>query len=331
MDVWPLPECRRVCISTEFGPGKRRSDARLRRALRSTTTRWWLALPVAISPIAVPHAAWANDPCSIVGSTATCTGDQSSGVAFHDGSGITTVNVQTLTVPIQPPSGTSGVVLDQFGASAAPLTGNSGATGSPLAVTTDNSTTIQITGTARGISVTSAGGTGAFSINNGGNGGDGGVISITSAAQISSPGDSSVGIFAFTAGGSGASGFFGSAGHAGNGGGISITNIGAITMSGSGGQGISATSQSGSGPIDSALATGGAIQITNNGAISTTSAATGNAHGIVAQSLGTGGGVLHVRGIVRRALHRLLPSREGAGERAALPRDGGGRIVLLGR
>ncbi len=102
------------------------------------------------------------------------------------------------------------------------------------------------------------------------------------------PGNSSVGIVAFTAGGNGAFGL-GGLGHAGNGGGISITNVGTITMSGSGGQGISATSQSGSGPIDSTLATGGAIQITNSGAISTTSAALGGSHGIVAQSLGTGG------------------------------------------
>jgi hypothetical protein len=121
-------------------------------------------------------------------------------------------------------------VLDQFGTNAPALSGSPGGTGSPLTVTTDNTVAITIGGTGRGISVTSLGGNGAVGVGNGGNGGnggDGGIISITNAGTITSPGDSSVGIVAFTGGGNGASGLFGSLGNAGNGGAISITNVGA--------------------------------------------------------------------------------------------------------
>jgi hypothetical protein len=109
MDVWPQPECQRV--SNSPGCGLRAQPRRMmravhRRALLSTTTRWWLRLPLAAGAIAVPQQARAaNTPCLVVGSTATCTTDQGLGVAFHDGSGITTVNVQTLITPIQPPLG----------------------------------------------------------------------------------------------------------------------------------------------------------------------------------------------------------------------------------
>src|SRR5262249_22949452 len=141
MGIWPLPECQRVSFANNLQPcGQPQRAARgapLRRALLSSTTRWRLALPFVVGPMAVAQAALAHDGCSIMGSRATCTGDQGGGRAFHDGSGITTLNIQVLTTPIQPPSGTSGIVLDQTGASAFPLSGGNGTAGSPLTVTTD--------------------------------------------------------------------------------------------------------------------------------------------------------------------------------------------------
>src|SRR2546423_14775020 len=50
-----------------------------------------------------------------------------------------------------------------------------------------------------------------------------------------------------------------------------------------------------------------------------------------AESLGAGCRLLHVRGVVRRAVHSLLPPHQGTGKRAALPRGRSGRLVLLGR
>src|SRR4051812_35151240 len=80
------------------------------------TPGWWLALPLTIGAWALPHAARANDLCNIAGSTATCSGDQSAGVVFLNGSGVATINVNNLTTPIAPATAVPGILLTQTGA-----------------------------------------------------------------------------------------------------------------------------------------------------------------------------------------------------------------------
>jgi hypothetical protein len=58
----------------------------------------------------LPGSASANSPCTIAGSTETCTGDQSGGIA-NPPPGISVLNVNSLTTGITPPAGTDGIVF----------------------------------------------------------------------------------------------------------------------------------------------------------------------------------------------------------------------------
>ncbi len=152
----------------------------------------------------------------------------------------------------------------------------------------------------------------------GGSAGDAGDVSLTFGSTIQTTGDRSFGIVAQSIGGGGGIGGVGSAdgvksvqvggfgGNGGNGGAVSLdlTSGTSITTSGSGGHGIIAQSIGGGGgiggdlsvgPFDvtpgflqSADGVGGAVSVTVDGTITTTGAM---AHGIIAQSIGGGGGL----------------------------------------
>jgi hypothetical protein len=82
------------------------------------------------------------DPCSIdsFGTIATCSGNQSAGIAYVDQT-VTTINVQNLTAPIAPAVGTPGVALGMQGA-AAVLPGGAGGSAPSLALSTTSSVAI---------------------------------------------------------------------------------------------------------------------------------------------------------------------------------------------
>src|SRR6185437_17056438 len=127
MDCWQVPECRCVYESS--------------RAAR--TPLLWSAALFTLALAALPGSAQAA--CATAATTATCTGDEHTGIPFLNGSGIDTINAQALTTPIQPGSGVSGIVLQQFGANAPDLATPATA-GDPLTVTTDNSGSIILSG-----------------------------------------------------------------------------------------------------------------------------------------------------------------------------------------
>ena len=161
--------------------------------------------------------------------------------------------------------------------------------------------------------------------------GNGGAVSITNTNSVSTSGSNSIGIFGQSIGGGGgyvastmSSGSInlnnsllgGSSGTTGNGGAVNIIQNGSITTSGSGSVGIVAQSVGGGGGYVSTVSkdagggninngtnltfgalpsysnvmngNGGAVTVTNNSSISTTGL---NAIGVLAQSVGGGGGV----------------------------------------
>ncbi|MET0372647.1 MAG: autotransporter outer membrane beta-barrel domain-containing protein [Rhizorhabdus sp.] len=162
----------------------------------------------------------------------------------------------------------------------------------------------------------------------GGAAGDGGDVTIGNDATIETYGDVASGILAQSVGGGGGNGgggdvtagkllnfkmaVGGSGGAAGNGGAVSVRQAGTLTTAGAasfgilaqsvgggGGLGVMGTDGSGWDPVGSFLRSvtggsstaagdGGAVSVTNTGGITTTGA---EAHAIVAQSVGAGGGV----------------------------------------
>ncbi|WP_158970302.1 autotransporter outer membrane beta-barrel domain-containing protein [Chachezhania sediminis] len=162
----------------------------------------------------------------------------------------------------------------------------------------------------------------------GGGAGDGGTVAVTNRnATIATAGDASTAIFAQSIGGGGGNAgnqssvdikdvsivVGGEHGQSGNGGTITITDIGtdvataglysvgilAQSIGGGGGTSFGAAGENATGSVDvtghtSVTGDGGAITINHRGSITTTGAAEGqvsNAHGIVAQSVGGGGGL----------------------------------------
>ncbi|WFU81284.1 autotransporter domain-containing protein [Bradyrhizobium sp. CIAT3101] len=160
---------------------------RLRAALLGTAANGALGL-MALQPAQAGPGA-----CTTVGTTASCTGDQSGGIGAADFNQATvdTLNVNSLTTKITPATGTSGI---DFERGSGDVTINSDMTRYSIAVT----------GTADGIHVSSLA-TGSWET---------GVLTINQAGDISSAGG--FGIYAFTGG------IFGTLG-------LNITSSGTIT------------------------------------------------------------------------------------------------------
>lgn len=118
-----------------FRPGVKQAAALIR--LRP------LALVLLAAFFAV-RGAHANDLCTTAGASTTCSGDQSAGISLNAINGSTSLFVQSLTMPIGPTAGTSGINFQSLGAngvSAAPA----GVAGSDLTTTTDTSVSISTT------------------------------------------------------------------------------------------------------------------------------------------------------------------------------------------
>lgn len=197
--------------------------------------------------------------------------------------------------------------------------GNSGLVtvtmGSAMAVTTSGTNAIGIV--ARGVSGNGGDGTsaaGPISTGKGGTGGNGGVtqkVTVNNASAIDTSSTGAMGIFAQSVAGSGGAGgnsqdvggsTGGAAGNGGTPGEINVSNSGTITTAGVYAPGILAQSVSGAGGIGGSASglfdanggkggttpDGGTINVIHSGTITTTGA---NAQGIVAQSLGGGGGM----------------------------------------
>src|ERR1700732_1233710 len=103
---------------------------------------------------------YANDLCTTVGSATTCSGNQSAGIALNSISGSTSLFVQSLTVPIAPAAGTSGINFQSQGFNGLNAQFPGGLPALDLSVTTDSSVNITTTSGAPGILVTSTGGNG---------------------------------------------------------------------------------------------------------------------------------------------------------------------------
>ena len=250
-----------------------------------------LALPAFIAAFAiVAGSVHANDLCTTVGSSTTCSGNQSAGIALNPNNGITSLFVQSLTVPIGPTSGTSGINFQSPGAngvSAAPA----GVAGSDLTTTTDTSVSISTTGGAPGILVTSTGGNGIDEfpfVNLGGAGAQGGAVGVGNAGSIATAGTNAIGISAQSAGGNAGLNAF--TGGGGLGGAVTVTNTisGTITTNGTSAYGIYASSVGGNGYLGSQDngapgAQSGNIGVINAGLITTQLA---GSSGIYASALG---------------------------------------------
>ncbi len=197
--------------------------------------------------------------------------------------------------------------------------GNAAGQGGSVAVTTAAGTLIETFGNAAyGIQARSLGGGGGsggggFGLfysggSNGSTGGNGGNVSVNANGTIETTGPSAQGILAQSIGGGGGSagsvaglvalGGNGQAG--GNGGVVSVSNTGSITTAGSGSIAIEAQSIGGQGGngasagglvalggTGSGTTQGGAVGVANSGVLTTGGAL---APGIVAQSIGGGGG-----------------------------------------
>lgn len=162
----------------------------------------------------------------------------------------------------------------------------------------------------------------------GGAGGSGGVVTVTNAGTVATEGDNSYAIVAQSLGGGGGLGGAGSStgtnklnvnltlggtgGVAGQGGAVTVTNSGMVTTRGASAFGLLAQSVGGGGGVGGAAASantislsvnaglggsssqsgaGGTVTVTNSGTIATSGK---QAHAIVAQSVGGGGGVVFV-------------------------------------
>src|ERR1700684_4310730 len=120
-----------------------------------------LGLPAfALYFVVVAGSARANDLCTTVGAVTTCSGDQSAGIALSPNSSVSSLWVQSLTVPIAPAAGTSGIGFQWPGFNGVSTQFPDGLPGLPFSVTTDSSVAITTTGSAPGILVTSTGGNG---------------------------------------------------------------------------------------------------------------------------------------------------------------------------
>ncbi|MGA7073310.1 MAG: hypothetical protein WBZ30_18030, partial [Bradyrhizobium sp.] len=245
----------------------------------------------AVSFAIIAGSAHANDLCTTVGAVTTCSGDQSAGIALSPNSSVTSLWVQSLTVPITPAAATSGISFQSQGINGLSTQFPDGLPGLPFSVTTDSSVSISTTTGAPGILVTSTGGNGmdgvpAFSA--GGGGGLGGAVSVGNAGSITTAGANAIGISAQSIGGN--AGLDAGSGGGGPGGAVSVTNLisGTIATNGTSAYGIYASSVGGNGYLGSQDdgapgALSGNIGVTNAGSITTQLA---GSSGIFASSVG---------------------------------------------
>ena len=251
-----------------------------------------LALPAfAVSFAIIGGSAHANDVCTTVGAVTTCSGDQSVGITITPISTVTSLWVQSLTVPVAPAAGTSGISFRWPGFNGISSQFPDGLPGLPFSVTTDSSVAITTTGGAPGILVTSTGGNGldqSVITFPGGAGARGGDLSVGNAGSITTAGANAIGISAQSAGGNAGLNAF--TGGGGLGGAVSVTNTisGTITTNGTSAYGIYAASVGGNGYLGSQDngapgAQSGNIGVTNLGSITTQLA---GSSGIFASSLG---------------------------------------------
>jgi hypothetical protein len=254
------------------------------------------ALTVALGALAFATPANANDLCNAVGTTLTCSGNQSSGIQINTGSGYTDLFVLTLTTPIGPPNGISFKSEGADGGN-----GGSGANATDLSVTTDGTVVINASGPNSGIYVSSKGGN-SFDVG-GGTGGLAGDVTVTNAGAITTNGNGAYGIFAQSVGGNGRPNNQDSGGPGQLGGNVAVTNTGSIKTMQDGSAGIYAFSSSGHTTNSSSNGISvGTVTVVNNGTIETSGttnfflpslawllAPTSYAHGIVAVSIAGSG------------------------------------------
>ena len=145
------------------------------------------------------RCAHANDLCTTASATTTCSGDQSAGIAITPISTVTSLWLQSLTVPIAPAAGTSGISFQWQGFNGVSTQFPDGLPGLPFSVTTDSSVAITTTGGAPGILVTSTGGNGldqSVVTLPGGAGAQGGAVSVGNGGSITTAGTNAIGISA---------------------------------------------------------------------------------------------------------------------------------------
>lgn len=230
------------------------------------------------------------DPCTINGTTATCSGDQSAGIQINTGSGLTSLFVQSVATNIGPPN---GIAFRSEGADGG--NNGSGADGTNLSVTTDDTVVIHATGGASGIYVSSTGGN-SFDVSQG-HGGIAGDVTVSNAGVVTTTGVNAYGILARSIGGNGRPNNQDDGALGAPGGVVTVTNAGtaSITTTNDGAAGIYAFSSSGHTTNSSTYGIGvGTVTVTNNGSIETsgTSSLTDPlsfAHGIVAVNIAGSG------------------------------------------
>jgi len=235
--------------------------------------------------------------------------------------------------------------------------GNYGGNGGTVGITNAGTGYIVTSGAyAHGIVAQSIGGSGGSSGTSGNlilslngsadNGGNGGAVSVTNAGHILTTGEYARGIFAQSVGGGGGTGgsggglvaLGGSGSNGGSAGTVSVTNAGTgvITTQGTKSDGIFAQSVGGSGGSGSNAyglvsvggsgahaGNGGAVTVENFGTIST---AGNGARGIVAQSIGGGGG----DGGSSAGMVSVGGSGDGGGRSDRVSVTNGGNITTLG-
>src|SRR5581483_313022 len=230
--------------------------------------------------------------------TVNCEGNQSAGVTTADVGSASTINVQNLTNPIAPLSGTPGISLTS--------TAGVGATPTPFTLNFDPVGTAQslTTNAAAGISISVNGFASPDDSTTGGAGSD---LTLTiQPGPITATGATSAGILAITQGGVGHGGSNGTnSGGDGSGGGdggiIISTNNSAITTTGDASPGISlesfggnaggggSTTGAGNSGSGGAGGAGGDITLTNTGNITTNATANGVSNAIQVLSIGGNG------------------------------------------
>ena len=228
---------------------------------------------VACGTMAANPARSAPGACTVVGTAATCTGDQSAGIANGKdfAAAITQLTVTRLLKAIAPPSGVVGIRLTGAGASGAAGSG-SGGDGRPGSlgplIALDLDGVVQATGTS-GIVLSSQGGAGGDGANNSfiGNGGNGGAgagadaISVTGSGRTVATngnpqiGPAALGILSLAQAG-GRGGAPSSLGGAGGDGGAGGSSRSPVTLRATGDWSVAATGPA-SGPALSVVSYGG--------------------------------------------------------------------------
>lgn len=258
-----------------------------------------------------------NSTVSGAGGNAGAVTVTANGTLLTQGTGLAGIRAASL-------GGGGGSGITNAGESTHNIDGGAGGNAGSISVTLQSGASISTNGTlAFGIGVLSAGGTGgagndfddAFGTthgSNGGNGGAAGAVTVTTqvSTQVKTAGASSPAIAAQSVGGiGGAAGDIskvlgataGTAGSAGAVGTVTITNSGMLSTAGSGsygilGQSIAASGAAGGtssglfyaqGGVGGAGGPGNTVTISHSGSIATTGPV---AHGVLAQSIGGGGG-----------------------------------------